>query len=313
MKKIKFVVFGYTSQAKWCFEPILEDQTSEIIAIIVPPKELAQIRSTYFNMWKYAEKNNIKILETTNVNNPETFKILASYEADYFFQTGWHDKINKKIINIPKRGFLSIHPSYLPYGRGGAVLNWAIINGYKKWGVTLHYLDEKLDNGPIIDQEMFEIFATDYILDVYNKANVISKKLMKRNIPKFHGLVKTINQDKRKATFLKRRTKEDGKINWNWNANKILRYIRALSKPFHGAFCYIKRNGYEIQLFKAKIESVKTKNVAPGTIFDYNEKNRFFYVKAIDKVVVIESFKIACLDKEKIKPLFEISIGDVLH
>jgi len=159
--------------------------------------------------------------------------------TDLIIVAGYPKLIPRRIIELPSIGIINIHMSLLPAYRGRHPLNWAIINGEKYAGVTIHHISEKFDEGNIICQDRISIKRYDTIADVYAKAvrkgnSLLGKTFRMIGSRQFKG----IKQDRRYASYFPPRTPKDGKINWNEPADKIRNLVRALVDPYPGAFFY---------------------------------------------------------------------------
>ena len=276
---------------------------TDLVAIVSPPHNLASSRSTYANMVDYCQENRIEYVESGDVNSDETFKKLLVLQPDMFFQTGWHSKISKRLLEHAAYGFWSIHPSVLPVGRGGAVLNWALVNGEKEWGVTLLRLDEGLDSGDILGRALFEIDKNDYIKDVYVKADKAAFGLLSSKMKVWLASDKLLEkQDEKLVTVFPRRTKKDGKIDWMASAESICRLVKAVSEPFHGAYSYL-LNGIEVTVWRAyELNDDEDLESEIGAI-RFSDQENILVVKAGKGLVCLESFSVGAVDKSPVSVL----------
>ena len=140
--------------------------------------------------------------------------LLKELSPDVLMACGWRQIINKNILDLPKKGTIGFHPTLLPKNRGPAPIINTILNGVKKSGVTMFYLDEGLDSGDIIGQAEFEIADNDYASDVYEKVIDGGKKLVKQFLPLLaKGEAPRIPQNESEATFFEKRTLKGNEIN----------------------------------------------------------------------------------------------------
>ncbi|GAJ24254.1 unnamed protein product, partial [marine sediment metagenome] len=112
----------------------------------------------------------------------ETIRLIKSYEPDLILVVSWSQIISKEVIDLAPKGALGIHYSLLPERRGGAPLNWAIIDGLTKSGITLFFLDEGTDSGDIVAQKEFEITETDTPRELLDKICVLAPQIIEENI-----------------------------------------------------------------------------------------------------------------------------------
>ncbi|HDS09790.1 MAG TPA: hypothetical protein ENN73_06125 [Firmicutes bacterium] len=195
---------------------------------------------------------NINIDEVSTITGAKS--MLEKERPDLLIVIGWREIIPEDIISIPKLGTIGFHPTLLPFGRGPAPIINTILSGIKKSGVTMFYLDKGLDSGDIIGQESFEIGENDYAGDVYFKVIKAGKRLLKRYLPLLkNGTAPRIPQDERKVFYFKKPRLKDNKIDlYKDSPELIIRKIRALSKPYLGA--YIKTGEKKLRIWKADLE-----------------------------------------------------------
>lgn len=178
-------------------------------------------------------------------------QLLTELNVEVVISANFPKIISSSLISTPKFGWLNAHPGPLPRYRGNACPNWAILNGEKDYAITVHRIVEELDSGPIYDQFGFSISDKTYIEDIY--------KIMRSEFPKMFLNSITMVLDgkaphRQKAEYSHTcypRQESDSRINWNTSADFISKSIRAYSRPFPGAFCYL--NGVKIRIFKASV------------------------------------------------------------
>jgi UDP-4-amino-4-deoxy-L-arabinose formyltransferase/UDP-glucuronic acid dehydrogenase (UDP-4-keto-hexauronic acid decarboxylating) len=172
----------------------------------------------------------------------------------------------------------------LPTYRGRAPLNWAIINGENYSGVSLHVLEKTFDTGAIVDQEKVEFTEDEYVADIQPRITDAGVKLFKRSLEKLlDGNPQTTPQDENNATYFGKRTPEDGRIDFNKSAKEVYNLIRALSKPFPGAFAEI--NGKDTIFWRAKIGDET--DLPAGTIANTSPLT----IACSDKLIVAEEYE----------------------
>jgi UDP-4-amino-4-deoxy-L-arabinose formyltransferase/UDP-glucuronic acid dehydrogenase (UDP-4-keto-hexauronic acid decarboxylating) len=182
----------------------------------------------------------------------------------------------RELLSIPPHGCINLHGSLLPAYRGRAPVNWAIINGEKETGITFHYMTEKVDAGPIISQERIKIESYEIGLSLTKKIASCGAELLAEIIAGLHQQnLSSTQQDESKATYFKKRTPSMGKIDWKWDGVKISNYVRALTRPFPGAFfvlndkkCLIwkgEERDYENGEFPGSIISINKDSLDVGT------------------------------------------------
>jgi methionyl-tRNA formyltransferase len=194
--------------------------------------------------------------------------IIEKEKPDLCIVVGWYWKISPEILSSVPNGFIGLHASLLPKYRGFAPLVWAIINGEKRTGISLFYLEDGIDTGDIIGQKQFTISQTDSIRTVLEKSEIYCDKLLKENYLKIlSGNASKKSQTQSDATYCSERKPEDGLINWTDSNKNIYNFIRAQSEPYPGAFTYI--DSKKIRIWKANIFPYPYHGI-PGTITQIN-------------------------------------------
>ncbi len=196
-------------------------------------------------------------------------KIIKSYGESLILACSYTAIIPKDIVAL---GVVNIHGAILPQHRGAHMLNWAIINGWKETGITLHYMEETLDSGNIIANITYPIYSYETINDV--KMTMIAKttELLDKSLPVLMGgKVKGSKQDHAYAKYYPKRRPEDGRIDWSKNAVGIYNLVRALVSPYPGAFCYNK-TGAKVTIEKAYVEIDNRPHSKPGRIVKIYDK-----------------------------------------
>jgi methionyl-tRNA formyltransferase len=169
---------------------------------------------------------------------------IKKINPDLIIMCGWRQIINKEILSIPKLGWVGFHPTLLPKGRGPAPIINSILEGWKESGVTMFYLSEGLDDGDIIGQESFPISDNDHAMDVYEKVIDAGKKLARHYVPLLiNRTAPRHKQNELEVTFFKKPRLKDNEINFNSESSEeIYRKIKALSRPYSGAYVKVRNN-----------------------------------------------------------------------
>jgi methionyl-tRNA formyltransferase len=155
---------------------------------------------------------------------------IENLKPDLAIVAAYSQIIPKDILAIPKFGFLNVHPSLLPRWRGPSPIQFTILNGDEKTGVTIIKITEKVDAGPIIAQKEIVLEGKETYIELHNNLGELGGNLLIKTIPKFiRGEIKPESQEEAGANYSKIIKKEDGKIDWNKSAVDIERQIRAFS------------------------------------------------------------------------------------
>lgn len=221
------------------------------------------------NLWfrsvaETAAQNGIPVYAPEDVNHPLWIAKINAMAPDFIFSFYYRRKICGDILAAAKQGAYNLHGSLLPKYRGCAPINWAVINGEKETGVTLHVMTDKIDAGDIVAQKSFAIADTDTAKDVHLNATAAAETMLAEILPSLiAGNAPLKKQNEADATLFHRRTPADGLIFWDKSAEDIRNLVRGVTRPFPGAFSYIASQKYFI--WDVSVVS-RADGIAPGTI-----------------------------------------------
>jgi|APSaa5957512535_1039671.scaffolds.fasta_scaffold90432_1 methionyl-tRNA formyltransferase len=267
-KKLSVIVVGCTPLARKVISSI--ESIVDLKGVINLTQEAGKKKSLYDHLTEFTNKNPDKVFLTDDINSPATQGWIRSLLPEVIVQCGWSQIFTKDTLKLPTLFSIGIHPAPLPVGRGAAIINWKIIEGGGPWGNSLFVMESKTDTGDILDFEPFRIEDDDDIVIAYKKVDESAVTMLLRTLPMIADDIFTRTvQDEEKATRYFKRTKKDGLMDFFWSATKILRYIRALTRPYPGAFFNIKGNTFRGELFcwSAKDGGDSDGN-PPGTIIE---------------------------------------------
>ncbi len=182
----------------------------------------------------------IPVYAPDDINHPVWINRIKEMAPDFIFSFYYRNLVCEDILAIPAGGALNLHGSLLPKYRGRVPINWAIINGETETGVTLHYMTAKADAGDIVDQEKVAVAPRDTAKMLFDKAVAAASVMLDRALPALiSGTAARIPQDEAQATVCRGRKPADGEIDWGKSAIEIDRLVRAVTKPYPGAFSFL--------------------------------------------------------------------------
>ncbi|WP_034604185.1 methionyl-tRNA formyltransferase [Halodesulfovibrio aestuarii] len=237
---------GYFADGPWAhraLDLIAEDPTLQV-AFIVPRYDVQDPI-----LREKALKLGIPFICHENVNSPDFIGQIEQYRADLFVSMSFNQILKKEIIKYPSAGFINCHAGALPFYRGRNPLNWVLINGEEEFGITVHYVDEGIDTGDIIEQRLYPISVFDTYGTLLERAisecgNVLHLAI--RKITTDNVEVKKQNSIHPVGTYFGRRTIGDEFIDFNWNAKRFFDFVRGITTPGPGARCFLKDKEYAI-------------------------------------------------------------------
>jgi len=189
----------------------------------------------------------VPLVKTADANGPGVVTLIRHLKPDLVYVIGWSRVIGPELLEIPRLGCVGIHPTLLPEGRGRAPIPWTILKDLDWTGATMFHLDEQVDHGDIVAQVSFPVAPRETALSLYRKHLAAHVELVTRQTPLLlAGTAKRIPQDESEATYWPKRTPEDGEIDWTWPLGKIDRTVRALTRPYPGAWFDTPQGQYAI-------------------------------------------------------------------
>lgn len=242
---------GYFADGPWAhkaFHKIMEDESLQISFIVVRYDNQDPI------LVELAKKNNIPLEMHPNINSQEFMDRMKKYDVDLFVSMSFNQIFRTAMINMPRLKTINCHAGKLPFYRGRNILNWALINDEKEFGITVHYLDEGIDTGDIILQDVYPITDEDDYGTLLTRAYDGCADVLYRAIKMIQNdKVKPIKQNDIDpiGIYCGMRQPGDEIINWTQSSREIFNFIRALSSPGPQATSWI--NGKPIQINKAKM------------------------------------------------------------
>ena len=228
---MKIIFFGTPDFATRPLDALITNNYSPIAIITQPDGEVGRKKMLVSPPVKITcQKHNIPIFQPETLKDDGFFEIFKNLNPDICIIGGYGKIIPKKYLDVPKFGFICIHPSLLPKYRGPSPIQGAILNGESETGITIIIIDSEVDHGPILSEEKYtlkpDIFKEDAEKEIWN----LGAKLLIETLPKY--IAKEITpqpQNHNQATFTKLLTRDDSHIDWSRSRQEIYNQIRALN------------------------------------------------------------------------------------
>lgn len=228
--------------------------------------------SGYKPIHEIAERNGIPFKKFNKINDEENVNIINEIAPDYIFVIGISQLVKKEIIDAAKIGVVGFHPTALPQMRGRAASVWQVLLGVHETKCSLFFIDEGTDSGDILGQQDYLIEDTDYVIDVNRKLREAIKILFRKVLREIlDGTISPQKQNEEEATYLLKRTPEDGEINWEKPIKEIHTLIRATSHPYPGAYGMYDGK-HKVIIWRAEMLENKKYIGIPGQIADINSE-----------------------------------------
>lgn len=254
---MKAVVFAYHDMGCVGVQALLDAGFD--IAAIFTHADNAQENAFFGSVARLAAERGIPVYAPDDVNHPLWVDRITEMKPEVIFSFYYRNLLGEAILNSARIGAFNLHGSLLPAYRGRAPLNWVLVNGETQTGVTLHRMVSRADAGAIIAQQAVEIADADDALSLHRKLTESAKHLLEGALPTLKsGTFSETAQDESKASYVGRRTPEDGRLEWEKPAKTLHNLVRAVSDPWPGAFSFV--GTHKFIVWKSRVRS----DVAPA-------------------------------------------------
>jgi len=214
----------------------------------------------------FCRSRGIPVFTPADVNSAPWPDRIRTAAPDLLFSFYYRSMLKKEVLGIPRLGALNLHGSLLPKYRGRAPVNWVLVKGEAETGVTLHFMTEKPDAGDIVGQAAVPIAFDDTALTLFGKMESAASRLLDDLLPRIarEDIPRRANDLVRGSYFGGRRP-EDGRIDWSRPALEIYNLVRAVTRPYPGAFSDL--SGERLTVWWAvPLRGEAGRSLSPGTI-----------------------------------------------
>lgn len=252
----RIVVFAYSAVGHACLKFLLE-RKENVVAVYTHRDDPGEAR------WfpSVAELAHAHLIPARFIENlsGESERVL-DLSPDLIFSFYYRNLIPGAILSSAALGAYNMHGSFLPKYRGCAPVNWAVLNGERKTGATLHLMTDKADSGAIVDQEALEIGPDDTAIEVQSRVTQAALAVLRRQIDNLkNGSAPLRPQNAAEASYFGRRRPADGEIQWAWPAERIHNLVRAVTHPYPGAFGEMM--GERVFIWKTRLDPTDTQGL----------------------------------------------------
>lgn len=283
---MKIIFMGTPDFAKESLEAVY-NAGHEVLAVVTNPDRPKGrgMKLVSSPVKEFAVEKGLKIYQPEKVkNNVEFIDEIKKFQPDVICVVAYGKILPKKILEIAKYGCINVHGSLLPQYRGAAPIQWAVLNGDKKTGVTTMYMDTGMDTGDMILKEEIEIGEDETTGEVWKKLSKIGANLLVKTLKQIEdGTAPRIPQssDFSMAPMLE---KDMSKIDWkNKNAKQIKNLVRGLN-PIMGTYSYL--DGKKIKFWKVDILQDDKSGIESGTVIKADSKDGL-YIKAKNGIIKV--------------------------
>jgi methionyl-tRNA formyltransferase len=261
----RILFFGYSEVGYACLSLLIE-RGDNVVALITHEDNPSE--KIWFKTPAVAAKEKgIPVFTPESVNTPEWREKIAALKPDLILSVYYRHMIGTKILALPPLGAWNMHGSLLPKYRGRAPINWAVLHGESRIGMTLHRMVKSADAGAVVDQEGVELGPCDTAEQAFRKVLPCARTVLARQIGALlAGTASETPQDEAQASYFSGRKPEDGRIEWAQTSVQIFNLIRAVTDPYPGAFADV--GAARLMVWWAETDSPPTRGRrgAPGEV-----------------------------------------------
>jgi methionyl-tRNA formyltransferase len=291
----RIILIGSVNSSRKTLEKLIVHGLN-VVAVLGLDPEFSKSVSGFVDLKILSDANNIPFQYFNKVNDIAVSDFVASKKPDLLFVVGLSQMIKEPLLSIATAGNIGFHPTRLPEGRGRGAVAWIIL-GKVKGAATFFKMDEGMDSGPIWAQQDYDVGDEDNASTVVNQILSAIDTALDNVLPKLkQGDFETSEQDESKATYLGKRSPEDGHIDWNLPAQEIHKLIRAVSKPLPGAYTFL--GNQKIIVWNATMSNIKNHLGVAGRII-ISDSDNGIHVQTGDGLLKLETFE--GVDTEKLK------------
>ncbi|RHW36561.1 methionyl-tRNA formyltransferase [Neobacillus notoginsengisoli] len=248
---------------------ILEDGYNVIAVVTQPDRPVGRKRVlTPPPVKTEALKHGIPVYQPEKIRNREELDKVIDLKPDLIVTAAFGQILPKELLEAPEYGCINVHASLLPELRGGAPIHYSIIQGKDKTGITIMYMEEKLDAGDILSQVEVPITETDNVGTLHDKLSVAGAKLLSETLPRLlKGELTPLKQNDEEATFAYNIKREQERIDWSKGGKEIYNHIRGMN-PWPVAYTTL--DGQVVKLWESE-KAHDSKQGGPGEILSIDE------------------------------------------
>jgi methionyl-tRNA formyltransferase len=256
MEQLRIVFMGTPEFAVCILDTIIKNNYNVVGVITAADKPAGRGQKIKYSAVKeYALANNLPLLQPTNLKDENFLEELKALNANLQIVVAFR-MLPEVVWKMPELGTFNLHASLLPNYRGAAPINWAIINGDTKTGVTTFFIDDKIDTGAMILSSEIEIAADENAGELHDRLMHLGSETVLETLPLIEkgNVTTTIQKENTEIKTAYKLNKENCKIDWTKSAVEIYNLIRGLS-PYPSAWCFIsdKEEEWNIKIHEAKM------------------------------------------------------------
>lgn len=268
MKRLKIMLMGSGALACPLLDGILEAGRDELVGVATSPDRAAGrgLHCAACDVKQRAESHGLSVFTPEQAGDPEFVERVAERAPDVIVVACFGQFLKRNLLAVPRMGTINVHPSLLPKYRGASPIQWALANGERETGVSVLYVTPRMDAGDVLAQERHGIGPDETHATLEPKLAALGAALLGRVLDGFReGRTQGVPQEESEATFARKLTKEDGRVDWGRPAEAIRNRWRGFS-PWPGAYATLP-DGTLLKIHEMTVEAGR-EGAAPGEVIE---------------------------------------------
>lgn len=234
---MRAMLVGAVESTRLALNAIASSPGWSVAGVLTLPAELSARHSDFVDLEPDAAGAGARLIRHARGNDPEVLDAISEIAPDCTFVIGWSQICRGAFLEAAGHNVVGYHPAPLPQLRGRGVIPWTILLGYSITASTLFWMDEGVDSGPILNQHFLHVGTHETVGSLYARHMEALSAMLAQSLPLIaRGDAPRVVQDEQYASWAARRTPADGLIDWTRPSEEIQRLIRAVGRPYPGAF-----------------------------------------------------------------------------
>ncbi len=309
---MKIVFMGTPDFAVPSLEMLVNEGYEVVAAVTQPDKPKGRgNKLTAPPVKEFALLHGINVLQPEKIKTPEFIEQIRALNPDLLITAAYGKILSKDLLEVPTKGCINVHGSLLPAYRGAAPINWAVINGEKKTGITTMFTDVGLDTGDMLLKKELEINPDMTVGELHDKMAVLGAEVLKETLIELKkGTLKRIPQQDSESTYAPMMNKELGLIDWNKTAQQVHNLVRG-TDPWPGAYTFL--NGNRMRVWKTSLTNEKSDSHYIGQIIEVSDDG--ILVKCSDEYILIREIQFDSSKRMNVRDYIrghQIDAGEIL-
>ncbi|NKY30158.1 methionyl-tRNA formyltransferase [Nocardia gamkensis] len=252
---MRIVSFGFQTWGRKTLQALIDSEHEVVLAVTHPASEQSYKAIFSDSVEELAREHGIPV-HLTERADAQTIDLVKRAEPDVIVVNSWYTWMPAELYNLPPHGTLNLHDSLLPKFTGFSPVLWALISGASETGLTVHRMDDGLDTGDILVQRSIPIGPTDTGTELVMRGmELIPDALGEALAALDSGTAVWRPQNKAERTYFHKRSERDSRIDWNWAAEDLERFVRALSAPYPRPFTHYR--GERVEVLAARVSEAR--------------------------------------------------------